>query len=151
MAWGEVRTGRRGGDGGVGVTGGAREEAEDGVGGVCRGVERGESVSMEACVRAQVVVVMLCVCVGVVCVCVGGVEAVRSLHPWPLSRCPCDTCASCAEAFDKGEVACRHSSDVGDAVGGGGQEDGREWRRGRRVEERVGAWWWERTAKGLAV
>ena len=52
VAWGEVRTGRRGGDGGVGVTGGAREEAEDGVGGVCRGVERGESVSMEACVRA---------------------------------------------------------------------------------------------------
>ena len=61
------------------------------MGGVCRCVERGESVSMEACVRASVVVVvMMCVCVGVVCVCVGGVKAVRSLHPWPLSRCPCD-------------------------------------------------------------
>ena len=81
----------------------------------------------------------------------GCVAASLSSPPLSLRPSPCDGCARCVEAFDRGEVACRHSSDANDAVGGGGQEKGREWRRGRGVECWVGAWWVERTAKGLAM
>ena len=115
------------------------------VGGVCWCGERGGAVS----VVAAVVLVLVAVGMGVV---VGGcVAASLSSPPLSLRPSPCDGCARCVEAFDRGEVACRHSSDANDAVGGGGQEKGREWRRGRGVECWVGAWWVERTAKGLAM